>query len=196
MYSQTDKIKIVGLGGTLNPNSTSLFALKYALQAAEKTGAQIELFDLYTLDLPMFPPKQSLDEQPANVQEMIASISEADGLLISTAAYHGSLAGVTKNALDYLEFLSNGTPPYLDKKVLGLIATAGGEIAGVNSINAMIQIAHALRGTVIPLSVPITYAKRNINVSDGFITPHYAQKLEILGGLVVETARTLRPIPA
>lgn len=194
MYSNTKQIKIVGLGGSLHANSTNLFALKHALQAAEDAGAQTDLLDLNTLEIPLFRPKQSYANQPNDVKEMIERIKDADGLIFSTAAYHGTLAGVTKNALDYLEYLRTGDLPYLDKKVVGLIATAGGEIAGVNSINTMVQIVHALRGTVIPLSVPIAHAKKNVNALEGFIAPVYANKLDALGKLVVETASALRPV--
>ena len=51
--------KIVGLGGSLAPSSSSLTALKSALDGAELAGAEIQLFDIATLDLPMYAPGTS-----------------------------------------------------------------------------------------------------------------------------------------
>jgi len=80
----------------------------------------------------MYEPDKELADYTPNVRQFVGAIANADGLLISTAAYHGTLAGVTKNALDYLEFLSD--TEYLHNKPVGLIATAGGDQADVNSI--------------------------------------------------------------
>ncbi|MDP9425138.1 MAG: NAD(P)H-dependent oxidoreductase [Actinomycetota bacterium] len=57
----------------------------------------------------------------------------SDAATLTTAAYHETLAGATKNALDFAQFLSRDQKPYFDGKVVGLVATAGEEIAGANA---------------------------------------------------------------
>ena len=42
-------LKVVGIGGTLRENSTSLGALRRALASAEDAGAEVELLDLNEL---------------------------------------------------------------------------------------------------------------------------------------------------
>jgi FMN reductase len=49
-------MKIVGIGGSLAPNSASLAALSVALEGARDYGAEIRLLDLRRLDLPMYVP--------------------------------------------------------------------------------------------------------------------------------------------
>jgi FMN reductase len=49
-----DRPKVVGLGGSLSSHSSSLAALKIALEAAAERGAETVLFDVRTMDLPMF----------------------------------------------------------------------------------------------------------------------------------------------
>jgi FMN reductase len=49
-------VRIVGLGGSLSPQSTSLAALKVAIEGAAEAGATTELFDVRKLDLPMYVP--------------------------------------------------------------------------------------------------------------------------------------------
>lgn len=187
MYHQP--LHVVGLGGTLHDNSTSLIALERALKAAQQAGATVELLDLNLLDLPMYRPGRKLEDFGHAVHKMIAATRRADAMLWSTAAYHGTLAGVTKNALDYMEFLAGGENAYLQNKVVGLIATAGGDQAGVNTVNAMVNIVHSLRGTAAPLSVPIASAWKVFD-DEGVITDKKTvQRLDKLGGLVVEMAR-------
>jgi len=151
-------LKVVGIGGTLRENSTSLGALRRSLAAAEEAGAEVELLDLKELRLPMYEPGKPLDEYGESVRRLIEATREADALLVSTAAYHGTLAGVTKNALDFVQFLSNEEPAYLDGKAVGLISTAGGEQAAANANAAMVNVVHSLRGIVAPLMVGVTKA--------------------------------------
>jgi FMN reductase len=123
------------------------------------------------------------------VQRFIDTVRRADALIWSTAGYHGSLAAPTKNALDLLEFLSHdGGHTYLDGRVVGLIATAGGELAAVNSINAMVHVAHALRATVAPLFVPIGQSWKQFDDEGRVLDPKIAKRLDQLGCMVADTA--------
>lgn len=185
-------IRIVGIGGTLRENSTSLWALQRVLDTARENGATTELIDLRRYRLPMFEPDQELKDYDDNARDFIHLVNHADALLISTAAYHGTLAGVTKNALDYFELLS---APYLNNKPVGLIATAGGDIAAVNSINAMVNVVHSLRGFVLPLSVPIFHAEKAFDGEGRITSEKYATRLTQMGKTLVETATRLGERP-
>jgi FMN reductase len=189
MTNDIGKPYVLGIGGTMSLSSRSLMALKHALRAAEVNGATTDLIDLRELDLPIFDPAKALSEYGSNVRLLIDRARLADGLLVSTGAYHGTLAGITKNALDYFEFLSE--EGYLTNKVVGLIATAGGDMAGVNAINAMVHTVHALRGTTVPLLVSIPRAKKMFNQDGRLLDDKWVSRLEILGRLVVETAGKL-----
>ena len=187
-----EKVRVVGLGGTLREDSTSLSALEVALDAAEEAGAEVELLDLRELDLPMFEPGKPLEEYGAGVRRLVEAMRGADAMIWSTAAYHGTLAGVTKNALDFAQFLSRDGRPYLQDRVVGLIATAGGGMAGPHTIDAMTHTVHALRGTVASLSVPIPQARHafeNGALRDGAVEG----RLRSLGELIVDLARRLGP---
>ncbi len=50
------RVTIVGLGGSLALQSSSLSALRVALDGARDYGAEVRLFDLRELNLPMFVP--------------------------------------------------------------------------------------------------------------------------------------------
>jgi FMN reductase len=178
----------VGVGGTLREGSASLGALRRALAAAGEAGAETELLDLRELDLPMYEPGRALEEYGPGVGRLVEELRGADAVLISTAAYHGTLAGVTKNALDFAQFLSGGDHPYFDGKVVGLISTAGGEQAGANATGALVHVVHSLRGVVAPLMVQISKAWQRADRSGDITDELYGRRLDGLGELVVDLA--------
>ena len=147
--------------------------------------------DLHELDLPMYEPGKSLDEDGENVEKLVEAMRDADALLWSTAAYHGTLAGLTKNALDFAQYLARDERPYLEDRIVGLIATAGGGMAAVNAINAMVNVVHALRGVAAPLSVPVTQSWTVFDDEGNVNDEGVAGRLESLGRLVVEMAAKL-----
>ncbi|MBA2617898.1 MAG: NAD(P)H-dependent oxidoreductase [Rubrobacter sp.] len=181
-------MKVVGIGGTLWEGSASLGALRRALAAAGEAGAETGFLDLRELDLPMYKPGRSLEEYGPGVGRLVGELRGAEAVLISTAAYHGTLASVTKNALDFAQFLSGGEHPYLDGKVVGLISTAGGEQAGANAAGAMVHVVHALRGVVAPLVVSIPKAWQRADGSGNVTDEVYGGRLDALGELVVDLA--------
>jgi FMN reductase len=182
---------VVGIGGTLRKGSTGLRALEEALVAAEEAGATTELLDLRELGLPMYEPGTPLEDYGEGVEMLVEAMRGADATLWSTAAYHGTLAGVTKNALDFAQFMARDEKPYLQDKVIGLIAMAGGGMGAVNAINAMVNVVHALRGVAAPLSVPVTQSWKAFD-EEGIIRDEaLARRLESLGRLVVEMATKL-----
>lgn len=193
MISRDEGIRVVGVGGTMREGSSSLGALRRALDAAEDAGARTELVDLREYDLPMYEPGRALEECGEDVGRFVEALRGADAVILSTAAYHGTLAGVTKNALDYAQFLARDERPYLDGRVVGLISTAGGELAGARSIDALVHAVHALRGVVAPLTVAIPRSWRRSDEKGNITDDTYGARLEKLGRLVVELAERLSP---
>ncbi len=187
------RLRIVGIGGTLREGSTSLGALRRALTAAKEAGAETELLDLRELNLPLYEPGRSLEEYGPEVKRFVETVRRADALLLSTAAYHGTLAGVTKNALDFAQFMARDEKPYIEDKVVGLIATAGGDLAESGAISAMVNAVHDLRGTVAPLKVAVPQAWKREDEAGDITDEGYGGRLDKLGRLVVDVAARLRP---
>lgn len=179
--------RVLGLGGTLREGSRSRAALAAALDSAEATGARTELLSLQELNLPLFRPGRPMGSYSPAVERLLQAARHADGMIWSTAGYHGTLAGATKNALDFFEFLAEDD--YLSGRPVGLIAVSGGDMAAVNAIDAMVHTVHALRGSALSLKVPIGGVRRAIG-PDGEIRDGKAgRRLASLGGLVAEEAR-------
>jgi FMN reductase len=147
-----EKIRILGIGGSISPNSSTLQALRYALRGAEELGAETGLIDIASLNLPMY--NHDYLEAPEGAEAMCEQVFQAHGLIWSSPMYHGTISGLFKNTIDWLELLSDREPKYLANKVVGLIASAGG-VQGLQVINTMEYMVRSLRGWTCPLVVPV-----------------------------------------
>lgn len=148
---------IVGLGGTVRPDSSSESALRVALDAAEATGARTRLFGADALAaLPMYDPTRAVTP-PAS--HLLTALREADGVILASPGYHGLVSGLVKNALDYVEELRDDARPYLSGRSVGCVATAYGWQAAVTTLQGLRTIVHALRGWPTPLGVAINAAE-------------------------------------
>lgn len=145
---------VVGLGGTTRPGSSSEKCLIKALEAAEAAGARTRMFDgRFLTRLPIFNPYD--DAACAERDELVSAVREADGVILSTPGYHGSLSGLMKNALDSLEDLKADARPYLADRSVGVIVTADGAQAGGTALTSVRLIVHAMRGWPTPLGAAL-----------------------------------------
>ena len=53
-------------------------------------------------------------------------------VVIASPGYHGTVSGLVKNSLDYLEVLREDDRPYLDGRAVGVIAVASSGGRGVH----------------------------------------------------------------
>jgi FMN reductase len=182
-------VRIVGMGGSMAESSSSLRALKLALEGAKEAGAQIELLDIRTLSLPFYVPGTRAVPEP--VRLLVTMVYEADGLIWSSPLYHGTISGVFKNALDWLDLLEQRDPVHLTDKVIGLISTAAGT-QGLQAINTMEFVVRALRGWAVPLVVPISRARKTFDACGHVLDPEVESRLRSLGREVWRVARQFR----
>jgi FMN reductase len=145
---------IAGLGGSLRQRSYSRAGLQAALEIVEVAGAESVMLDLRELNLPMYVPDWEIEDYPemhqAAIRHLIDVCRRADAMIWSSPTYHGTVSGVFKNALDYLEFLMNDKPPYLQGKAVGLIAVSDGI-----TFNAMADSVYELRAWLAPTRVTL-----------------------------------------
>lgn len=176
---------IVGLGGSLRTRSYSRLALQAALALAAERGAEVALLDLNVLDLPMFRPDMPLDaysefQQPA-IARLLEACRAANAMIWASPTYHGTVSGVFKNALDFLELLSDDDPPYLSGRAVGLIA-----VSDQSTFPAMIDSVHELRAWLAPTRV--TVAGRDFDAEQKLISERVQRRTErMIGDLLAFT---------
>ncbi|MEO0533856.1 MAG: NADPH-dependent FMN reductase [Cyanobacteria bacterium P01_A01_bin.123] len=142
--------KIVGIGGSLRTDSYSMQALHLAIQRTEALGAEVEVLDLREMTLPFCDGGNGYPDYP-DVVVLQNTVQQADGLILATPEYHGSVSGVIKNALDLMSF------DELDGKVAGLISVLGGQ-PNSNALNELRLIMRWVHAWVIPEQIAIGQA--------------------------------------
>jgi FMN reductase len=145
---------IVGIGGTIREGSSTERALICALRKAEDLGAETRLLGgAFLGELPIFDPR--LGEGDKAQQALADAVRAADGVIVASPGYHGSISGVIKNALDTLELTRSDAAPYLTAKPVGTIITADGWQAAGTTLMALRAIIHALRGWPTPFGAAL-----------------------------------------
>jgi len=146
---------IVGIGGTTRPGSSTELALRASLTAAQALGCFTQLFGGEALmRQPIYDPA---DPEARELRaDLVEAVRKADGIIIASPGYHGSISGLVKNALDGLEDLRSDDRPYLDGRAVGLIVCAEGAQAGGSTLAALRSIVHALRGWPTPFAAVMT----------------------------------------
>src|ERR1700753_2904251 len=116
-------------------------------------------------------------------------MSLADGIVLVSPGYHGSISGLVKNALDYAEDLRDAPRPYFSGRAVGSIAVASGYQAAVTTLGALRTVVHALRGWPTPMGGAINSSEGTVFAPDGTCqVQKVAQMLDIIASEVVEFA--------
>lgn len=178
---------IVGIGGTTMPGSSTEQALAHVLAIARQNGCRTCLLGSEALlALPHYV--RTGEQLSAAAQTLVDAVRSADGLVLASPGYHGTVSGLVKNAIDYIEETAKDERVYLDGVPVGLIATAYGWQASVSTLNTLRTIAHSLRGWPTPLGVAINSGGRPFQ--DGKCSDATAaNQLTVLGQQVVQFAR-------
>lgn len=92
-----DRIKILGIAGSLREHSYNRAALR-AAQGLVPDDATLGIFDLR--GIPLFNQDEE-QHPPASVVQLKAAIRAADAILLVTPEYNYSVPGVLKNAMDW-----------------------------------------------------------------------------------------------
>ena len=178
---------IVGIGGTTRHDSTTEKALRLALGAAEARGAVPIFLGGERLLFPMYEP-DSPDRTEA-AEQWVNLIRRCSGLIIASPGYHGSVSGLVKNALDYLEDLRSDERPYLDGRAVGCIACASGWQAASMTLVALRTIVHALRGWPTPMGSSVNSAVEPFDADGNCVDVSTQFQLDLVGHQVVEFAQ-------
>ena len=179
-------VSVVGIGGSLRTDSQSERALRIALDGAERAGAKTTVISGADLVLPFYDPAEPQRNRAA--YRLVEELRNADGVVLVSPGYHGTISGLVKNALDYVEDLRDDTRPYLDGRAVGCVATARGWQAAVTTLTSLRSIVHALRGWPTPLGAAVNSAHVLFGPDGDCSDEQVAANLRTIGLQVVEFA--------
>ncbi|TWP51489.1 NAD(P)H-dependent oxidoreductase [Lentzea tibetensis] len=180
-------VTVVGIGGSIRADSQSERALRIALAGAAEAGAETIEYSGTDLLLPFYDPAQP--DRPEIAKKLVEDLARADGVILVSPGYHGTVSGLVKNALDYVEDLRNDDRPYLHDRAVGCVAAAYGWQASVNTLSALRSIVHALRGWPTPLGAAVNSAQVKFDADGTCSDADVAANLRTIGRQVVEFAQ-------
>ena len=130
-----NKIKILAISGAVREKSKTVKLSKISKKYFNQPNVEYILFDLQEKPLPIFDQKEK-NLQSENVQLLLRLAREADGYVLISPEYHGSMSGAMKNALDWMDYLED--VDYFHGKVVGIMG-GGGSLG--NTSNAWVAYA-------------------------------------------------------
>lgn len=146
-----NKLKVVAIGGTQRPNSSTEKILRQVAAKIEEHGAECEIFAGECLEIPLFSPKTN--DRCTGIVSLLEAVRRADGIILASPGYHGTISGAVKNVIDYLEDLAADARPYLDGRPVGCIATGAGWQGANQTLTALRAVTHSLRGWPTPVGI-------------------------------------------
>ena len=147
-------MRILGLSGSLRRDSHNSSLLRAAAKALPP-GVELELFDGLA-ELPHYDADLDVDPAPVSVDRLRDAIADADGVLIATPEYNGSIPGALKNALDW------ASRPFPDNALRGKPAAVVGASTGMfGAVWAQAEVRKVLKtigADVLDGELPVPHA--------------------------------------
>ena len=183
--------RIVGLGGSLAAASQSLTALRVAAEAAEEEGADVSIFEVRELDLPFFAPGL---EPSLQASVFADAVYEADGLLLSSPMYHGTISGSFTERSRLARASRRPRTPVLDEQDRRVDQHRGGSSGASGRQYAGVRRSIVAPAWAVPLVIPIS--RRQAFDSDGrIVDERVVAQLRALGHEVAAICLKRRPAP-
>lgn len=185
--------RVVGIGGTLRPGSSSERLARAVLAACERRGAQVTMFDgLGLAQLPHYDPAAPARSDAEHA--LVEAVRGADAILLASPGYHGGISGLVKNAIDLLEETARDERPYFDGRPVGLIVSAAGWQATGVTLAALRGVVHAMRGWPTPLGIAVnSVEQRPFDGEGALIDPAIAAQVELLGQQLMQPVGAREP---
>jgi chromate reductase len=173
-------IRILGLSGSLRSGSHNTALLRAAAMSLP-SGAELEVYDGLR-DLP--PYDADLDVEPVDpaVAHLREAIAAADGVLISTPEFNGSIPGALKNALDW------ASRPFPDNALRGKpVAVVGASTGLFGAVWAQAETKKVLGiigADVLDGELPVGQASGAFGDDGHLVEPDLRNALEELLGVL------------
>ncbi|MGW1777068.1 FAD-dependent monooxygenase [Streptomyces sp. NPDC002104] len=164
----SDAPHIVLISGSLRRGSTSDRVADWCAKRCTDQGATTRVFCGADIDFPAYRP--GLGVAWPDVQDFLDELRRADGVVLVSPTYHGTISGLLKNAVDYVNDL-DGPTPYLEGRAIGCVAVGAGAQGAVSTLATLRTIGHAVRGWPTPVGVAVSEAPVDLPAGEAPSTP-------------------------
>lgn len=176
-------VRVVAIGGSLREGSFSRQTAVIALEGAHQVGAETEFIDLRDYALTFCCGKQSDEEVRPDVLRLREKVRNAQGVILATPEYHGSVSGVLKNALDLMGWTE------FEGKMIGLVGVSGGSMGALKALDDLRTIGRSLHAWVVPEQAGVPRAGDAFDEAGRLKDERLAERVREVGRQVGRFAR-------
>ncbi|OKK14262.1 FAD-dependent oxidoreductase [Streptomyces sp. CB00455] len=176
-----DTPHIVLISGSLRRGSTSDRVADWCAQRCADQGATTRVFNGADIDFPAYRP--GLGAAWPDVQDFLDELRRADGVVLVSPTYHGTVSGLLKNAVDYINDL-DGPTPYLEGRAIGCVAVGAGAQGAVSTLATLRTIGHAVRAWPTPVGVAVSAAPAPLPAGEPAPTPDGERLVQMVSQLM------------
>jgi len=181
-----EKIKILGICGSLRKDSFNRKLLQNAISFVKEYDVEIEELDLKGLNLPIYDGDIEAMGFPESVIKLKGAVEKADVLFIASPEYNSSISAALKNAIDWLSRGKNS----LDGKVAAIFGATPGIFGTVRGQLHLRQVLAALNVYFLPQpQILIRNAEEAFDKNGNLIDSKAHNKLKELIKKTIEFAK-------
>jgi chromate reductase, NAD(P)H dehydrogenase (quinone) len=173
-------VRILAISGSLRRESYNTRLLRAASELAPP-GVELDLYEGLA-SVPPYDADLDLESAPAAVRELRGQIAAADGLLISTPEYNGSIPGQLKNALDWASRPFPESP--LRNKPTALAGATPGAYGAMWAQTDLRRVLGVAGARVVGQELPVGQVQTRFDDAGRLIDPevraHLIEHLELL----------------
>ncbi len=145
---------LLAFAGSTRQASFNRLALEVVIAGARDAGATVEVADLADYPMPIYQADEHAAQGvPATMRALRARLIAADGLLIASPEYNGSITPLLKNTIDWLSQSvdgESGTKPF-SGKIVGLCGASPGAFGAVRALPHVAYVLSNLGAIVLPI---------------------------------------------
>jgi len=147
-------MKISIIAGSNRKGASSTQVAKVLARTIQEQGHEVIFIDLYEKPMPLYSPDLSYAND-VNVSDMKKAVLSSQAVVLATPEYHGSVSGVLKNALDFMN------KDHFSLKPVLAVSSSGGDV-GVSSLQQIQAIVRNLHGINCPEWLSVGGAQRSV----------------------------------
>jgi chromate reductase len=186
-------LRIATLCGSLRRESFNRKLLNLAEDALRGAGVELDALDLHDFALPLYDGDlESEKGLPQGAWTLKARIAAAQGIIIASPEYNGSIPGTLKNAIDWTS--RGGSNPW-QRKVVGLMGATSGMWGTQRMMPHLRQSLQILSALVIPQQVNVREAGKVWDTQGNLLDDKLPARVERFMGEFLGVAERMKLDP-